>query len=151
MLFRSFPEVFAPALGENRSLLASVARAVSGGLVTWAECGGLLWLCEALDGIPMSGAIPARGRMTENLTIGYRSAVTRVASPFGPAGVVLRCHEVHRSVLEPAGSALKLAGRFREGEAGYASPTLFASYLHQHIASTPALAESFVVAAGRGR
>ena len=146
-----FPEVFAPALAENRSLLASVARAVSGGLVTWAECGGLLWLCEALDRTPMVGAIPARGRMTESLTIGYRSAVTRVASPFGPAGVVLRGHEFHRSVLEPAGSALRLAGRFGEGEAGYASPTLFASYLHQHIASTPALAESFVAAADRGR
>ena len=146
-----FPEVFAPALAENRALLASVARAVSGGLVTWAECGGFLWLCEALDGIPMAGVIPARGRMTENLTIGYRSARTRVASPFGPAGVVLRGHEFHRSVLEPAGSALELTGRFGEGKAGYSSPTLFASYLHQHIASTPALAESFVAAARQGR
>ena len=144
-----FPEVFAPALAENRSLLASVRSAVAGGLITWAECGGLLWLCQALDGVPMVGAIPAQGRMTESLTIGYRSAVTQVASPFGPAGLVLKGHEFHRSILEPAGDALNLTGRFGEGEGGYASPTLFASYLHQYIASTPALAESFVATAGR--
>lgn len=144
-----FPEVFAPALAENRSLLASVRSAVAGGLVTWAECGGLLWLCQALDGTPMVGAIPARGRMTESLTIGYRSSVTRVASPFGPAGLALKGHEFHRSILEPVGDALEIAGRFGEATGGYASPTLFASYLHQHIASTPTLAESFVATAAR--
>lgn len=144
-----FPEVYAPGLAENRQLLAGVAQAVSDGLVTWAECGGLLWLCQSLDGHSMAGAIPARGRMTESLTIGYRSAVTRVASPFGPAGVALKGHEFHRSVAEPAGDALALTGRFGAGQGGYASPTLFASYLHQHLGATPVLAESFVAAASR--
>jgi cobyrinic acid a,c-diamide synthase len=145
-----FPEVFVPALAQNRRLLVDVGRAVARGLVTWAECGGLLWLCQSLDGVPMVGAIPAHGRMTESLTIGYRTAITRVASPFGPAGLALKGHEFHRSVIEPAGEGLGLAGRFGEGEGGYSSPTLFATYLHQHIASTPELAESFVAAAARG-
>jgi cobyrinic acid a,c-diamide synthase len=145
-----FPEVFAPALAENLPLLESVRHAVAGGLVTWAECGGLLWLCRRLDGTPMAGAIPAEARMTESLTIGYRSAVTQAVTPFGPPGTALRGHEFHRTVAEPAGEALMLTGRFGEGRAGFASPTLFASYLHQHIATSPALAERFVaVAAGR--
>lgn len=145
-----FPEVFVPALAENRRLLVDVGRAVAHGLVTWAECGGLLWLCQTLDRVPMVGAIPAHGRMTESLTIGYRTAITRVASPFGPAGLSLKGHEFHRSVIEPAGEGLGLAGRFGEGKAGYSSPTFFATYLHQHIASTPELAESFVATAARG-
>jgi cobyrinic acid a,c-diamide synthase len=124
---------------------------VAGGLVTWAECGGLLWLCRRLDGTPMVGAIPAEARMTERLTIGYRSAVTRVVSPLGALGVDLRGHEFHRTVAEPAGDALALTGRFGESRAGFASPTMFASYLHQHIATSPAIAERFVAAAaGQG-
>ena len=45
-----FPEVHAAALADNVPLLADVARRIGGGLVTWAECGGLLWLCRSLDG-----------------------------------------------------------------------------------------------------
>src|SRR5947209_2335394 len=92
-----FPEVFAQALGENRSLLESVRHELALGMVTWAECGGLLWLCRALGGIPMVGAVPAEGHMTDNLTIGYRNAVTQTATPFGPPGTELRGHEFHRS------------------------------------------------------
>jgi cobyrinic acid a,c-diamide synthase len=92
----------------------------------------------------MVGAIPTSARMTEGLTIGYRTAVTRRPSPFGPPGTVLRGHEFHRSVVDPPGDALDLRGRFGSGTAGFASPTRFASYLHQHLAATPELAERFV-------
>jgi cobyrinic acid a,c-diamide synthase len=146
-----FPEIFGEALGDNRRLLDDVAAKVGSGLVVWAECGGLLWLSEALDGTPMVGSIPARARMTESLTLGYRSALTQVATPFGPAGQELRGHEFHRTILEPAGDALALRGRFGAGMAGYASPSMFASYLHQHLAATPALAEAFVATAGAAR
>jgi cobyrinic acid a,c-diamide synthase len=146
-----FPEAFAGALGDNRPLLDDVGRHLQRGLVAWAECGGLVWLCRALDGVAMVGAIPASARMTDRLTIGYRTAVTRTPSPFGPAGTVLRGHEFHRSVVDPAGDALELRGRFGHGAAGFASPTRFASYLHQHLAATPELAERFVAALGVNR
>src|SRR5207237_6642237 len=103
------------------------------------------------DGTSMVGAIPAEARMTGSLTIGYRSAVTLAVSPFGPPGVDLRGHEFHRTVAEPAGDALTLKGRFGEGRAGFASATLFASYLHQHIATSPAMAERFVATAAGQR
>jgi len=90
------------------------------------------------------GAIPAEARMTERLTIGYRTAVTRTSSPLGPPGTTLRGHEFHRSMTDPAGDALELRSRFGAGTAGFASPTLFATYLHQHLAATPELAERFV-------
>lgn len=95
----------------------------------------------------MVGAVPAQGRMTPALTIGYRTALTRVETPFGPAGLTLRGHEFHRSVVDPPGDAMELTGRFGAGIGGYATPTVFASYLHQHIATTPSLAEAFVRAA----
>ncbi|HWC37248.1 MAG TPA: cobyrinate a,c-diamide synthase, partial [Acidimicrobiales bacterium] len=67
-----FPEVFLETLAANTPLLADVRRRVADGLVTWAECGGLLWLARSLDGRPLAGVVPALGRMTDRLTLGYR-------------------------------------------------------------------------------
>ena len=143
-----FPEVYAAELGENRRLLADVRQRVGGGLVTWAECGGYLWLCDTLDDQPMAGVlVGARATMTERLTLGYRRAVTRGPGIFGDAGTELRGHEYHRSTVSPPGGGLELTGRFGSAHAGVNTPTLFASYLHQHLAATPELAERFVAAA----
>jgi cobyrinic acid a,c-diamide synthase len=139
-----FPEVFAEALAANAPLIADVRAQVGRGLAVWAECGGLLWLCRSLDGAAMVGAVPCDARMTSSLTIGYRTAVTQGASPFGPAGTVLRGHEFHRSTVSPPGDALALEGRFGRGPGGFASPRLLASYLHQHLAASPELAGRFV-------
>ena len=146
-----FPEVFAEVLAANTSLLADVRTRVDRGLVTWAECGGLLWLARSLDGHRLAGVLPGEARMTPRLTLGYRLARLRSSCPVGPRGTELRGHEFHYSTVEPAGDALELAGRFGRGRAGFASPSLLASYLHVHLASDPALAESFVAAASTGR
>jgi cobyrinic acid a,c-diamide synthase len=139
-----FPEVFAEQLGANEPLLADVRRQVDDGLTTWAECGGLLWLCDDLDGRPMAGAVAARGRMTDRLSLGYREAVTTGPTPLGPAGTPLRGHEFHYSVTEPAGDALDLIGRHGASRSGFGSTSFLACYLHVHLASRPDLAEQFV-------
>jgi cobyrinic acid a,c-diamide synthase len=144
-----FPEVFGERLADNEMLLLSVTQAVQAGLVVWAECGGLLWLCRSLDGVAMAGVVPAAAKMTESLTIGYRLATTRMPSPLGPEGSTLRGYEFHRTIVDPPGSALELTGRFGASVAGFAGPALFASYLHQHLAGTPEVAERFVASAGR--
>jgi len=144
-----FPEVFADRLAENRPLLDDVCRRVGAGLTTWAECGGLLWLARSLDGRRLCGAIPADGTMTDRLTLGYRRAVPGVDNPVAPAGHELRGHEFHYSALDPPGDALALSGRTGAAAAGYASPTLLASYLHLHLGAAPAPARRFVAAAAR--
>lgn len=69
-----FPEVFAAALAENRPLPAELCRRARGGLVTWAERGGLMWLAESLDGKTMAGVLErVRVEMQERLTLGYRA------------------------------------------------------------------------------
>lgn len=145
-----FPEEFGPALADNRPLLDDVRRTIERGLVVWAECGGLLWLCRTLDGAELVGAVPADATMTERLTIGYRMASTRTASPLGPPGTTLRGYEFHRTTVDPPGAAVELASRFGSGTAGFASPTMFAGYLHQHLSATPQLAERFVASAVAG-
>lgn len=145
-----FPEVFAERLAANRPLLDDVRRKVSGGLPTWAECGGLLWLARRLDGTPLAGAVPADARMTDRLTLGYRRARFLVDTPLGPAGTEVRGHEFHYSTVEPEGDALAWKGRAGSGRTGFAGPSLLASYVHLHLGAEPRLAEHLVTAAATG-
>ena len=139
-----FPEVFAGELAANRPMLASVRREVRGGLVTWAECGGLLWLGRSLDGRALAGVIPADATMTDRLSLGYRSATTTVVSPLGPAGTTLRGHEFHYAATTPVGDALTLTSRFGSGPTGFASPTMLASFLHHHPGGDPSAVAAFL-------
>jgi len=149
-----FPEVYAEELAANRSLLADVREKVDAGLVTWAECGGLLWLARSLDDHQMAGVLDAKATMTTRLTLGYRRATPTTDNPLGTTDKELRGHEFHYSTMEPAGDALDLSARFGTGRAGFAAPTLLASYLHLHLAGRPDIAERFVatiaLAANRG-
>ncbi|MDY7102441.1 MAG: cobyrinate a,c-diamide synthase [Actinomycetota bacterium] len=146
-----FPEIFGAELAENTPLLADVRRAVRGGLVVWAECGGLLWLTRRLDEHEMAGVIDAEARMTDRLTLGYRAATIEVASPLGPARTGLRGHEFHYSTTEPGGEALTADGRTGRTRGGYADERLLASYLHVHLGARPDLAERFVATCAPGR
>lgn len=139
-----FPEVYAADLAANEAMLDDVRRRVAGGLPTWAECGGLLWLCRSLDGRAMAGVVPADAEMTGRLTLGYRAATVTAPSPIGAPGAVVRGHEFHYSTVSPAGEALLFRSRFGERPDGFATPTLLATYLHHHPGGDPAFVARFV-------
>lgn len=146
-----FPEVFAESLSANRTLLADVRVQIEHGLVTWAECGGLLWLSRSLDGHRLAGAVPADARMTDHLTLGYRHLWPRVDTPVAAAGTALRAHEFHYSVIEPPGDTIEYRTRARADRCGFATSTLMASYLHMHLGGDPSPAERFVLRAAGAR
>ena len=141
-----FPETYAAELAENRPLLADVRRRLTGGLPTWAECGGLAWLCRGLDGHPMAGVVDAVATMGDRLHLGYRTARTATATPLGPVGTDLRGHEFHYSTVDPPGAALQLTSRFASRPDGHATPTLVATYLHHHPGGDPSIVANFVAA-----
>ena len=144
-----FPETYAAELAANRPLLADVGHRVGDGLTTWAECGGLGWLCTELDGHAMAGVVPAAATMTDRLRLGYREATTTVDSPLGPAGTGLRGHEFHYSRVDPAGDAIQLRSRFTSGHDGFATPSLVATYLHHHPGGDPSIVANFVARCAR--
>ncbi|HTW04941.1 MAG TPA: cobyrinate a,c-diamide synthase [Streptosporangiaceae bacterium] len=142
-----FPEVHADGLAANATLLDEVRGRAAGGMPVVAECAGLLWLGESLDGRKQCAVIPARARMTGSLTLGYREAVALRDSPLLAAGTSVRAHEFHRTVSEPAhcdDPAWRLADGSRSGWAGSG---LLASYLHLHWAGVPGAAARLVRAA----
>ena len=146
-----FPEVYAAELAANRPMLADVRHRILAGLPTWAECGGLLWLCRTLDGRAMAGVVPADAGMTDRLTLGYRAATVTTPSPIGEPGAVVRGHEFHYSTVEPAGDAFIFRSRFGERPDGFASPTLLATYLHHHPGGDPTAVARFVATCRRRR
>jgi len=139
-----FPEIYVDALSDNAPLLADVRGRVDDGLVVWAECGGLVWLAQGLDGRRLTGAVDAHAAMGGRVTLGYREATTTADSPVGPAGTTLRGHEFHYSTVEPPGDALLLTGRHGPSRAGFANERLLASYLHLHLGARPDIAEHVV-------
>lgn len=141
LLGGGFPEVHAADLAANRTLLDDIRDAIGDGVPTVAECAGMLYLCESLDGVPMAGAIPLTATMHPRLTMGYREAVAQVDSPLAQAGQRVVGHEHHRTVTTASSRpAWLIDGR----PDGIATATLHASYLHVHWAGHPSLAQRFI-------
>ncbi|GAB6985585.1 hypothetical protein JCM10369A_21090 [Nocardioides pyridinolyticus] len=127
-----FPEVYAGELGANTSLLRDLRAAVAAGVPTVAECAGLLYLAESLDGVPMAGAVPVAAEMTDRLTLRYPVVTAEADSLLLRAGEQVTGHEFHRTRTTPEGDVT--------------GPTLHASYLHVHWAGHPHLAQRFAEA-----
>ncbi len=144
-----FPEVHVDALAANAALRADVAALARSGAPVSAECAGLLYLGTELEGRPMCGVLPTRGRMTGELALGYRDAEPLAPSWMGTAAVV--GHEHHRTRVEPrAGAEQHGAGpawRLPDGPEGFVQGGVHASYLHVHWAGVDGVAERFVAAA----
>jgi len=147
-----FPELHAEALAGNRGLMDDVAALARTGGPVVAECAGLLYLGQSLDGVPMAGALPMAGAMTRKLTLGYRRATALADGPLVRAGEQVTGHEFHRTAVtwqdtEPAWTWTLADGT--ETTEGWSSPNIHASYLHVHWAGHPEQAARLVDAANR--
>jgi cobyrinic acid a,c-diamide synthase len=144
-----FPETYAEALAANEPLKDRVRRFAAEGRPVVAECGGLLYLVEELDGHRMCGVLDANARMTDRLSLGYREARAPHDSPLAERGTRVRGHEFHYSAVEPGAGerpAWELEGR---GPEGFVAGNVHASYLHLHWAATPEVPRRLVRAAAK--
>ncbi|MEV6228388.1 cobyrinate a,c-diamide synthase [Saccharopolyspora shandongensis] len=146
-----FPEQHVAELSANTLLRKEIAAFAATGAPIHAECGGLLYLAEELDGHPLCGVLDARARMSPRLTLGYRDAVAAADSVLFGEGARVSGHEFHRTVLEP-GSGSKPAWLWRATGAqreGFVDGGVHASYLHTHPAGQPEAVQRFVARCAR--
>ncbi len=143
-----YPETHAAALAANASFRRAVRREIQAGLPVIAECGGLIYLGEAIvrDGVahPMVGIFPVTFELGKRpWGHGYACVEVERANPFFEVGTTLRGHEFRYSfVREARTEELRLAFRMRRGTGfdaerdGLTYKNVLASFCHFHAAGT---------------
>lgn len=139
-----FPEEFADVLGSQIAVKESIRKAVAEGLPTLAECGGFMYLTDAIvttqgEAYPMVGLIPGQVKMQKKLVaLGYREVTGQPGNFLLPAGNQARGHEFHYSTYEPAEllpAAYESKGLRGIKPEGITLGNLAAGYTHLHFAS----------------
>ena len=136
-----YPELHAPALRANQTLQDGLRAHIAAGLPVWAECGGMVALCEGItdrDGQfqPLWGLLPGRATLQPRLAgLGMQQLATDQG--------LLRGHTFHYSRLDSAMPELARSSRpgqpaqADKGEALYRHASVQASYFHAWFASHP--------------
>lgn len=148
-----FPEEFASTLTQNENSKTSIKLAIERGLPTVAECGGFMYLTNAIktnDGnlYPMVGLINGFVEMqTKLVALGYREI-------FGVEGNFLigkeeeaKGHEFHYSTYHTNDiqtACYEVKSRFGKSAIGFLNDSLVAGYIHFHFASNPTLVENWI-------
>jgi cobyrinic acid a,c-diamide synthase len=156
-----FPEIFGAELAANQPLRTQLKHRLQMGLPAYVECGGLMYLTEALVDLagktwPMVGLLPTQVRMESYLTLGYRQATANFSTPFLQRGQRVWGHEFHRSqVTSPPSRPLYALNRYQaavpHAQEGWQIQQVHASYLHLHWVGCPDVARNFVQACERYR
>lgn len=151
-----YPELHAAALGQNHGMCESIRQHAQRGKPIYAECGGLMYLCDAIVELsgarhPQLGLIPGVATMCDRLqALGYVEVTTREPTLLGPAGTRYRGHQFRYSQLDTQRAPQRLelfAPRLKQTRVeGYGLDNVLASYVHGHWASNPGIAEAFVAA-----
>lgn len=155
ILSGGYPELYRDALHANASMRALVAEAVKKGLPTIAECGGYMYLLDAIEQVAMCGVLRGDAERKPRLVrFGYVEAETRRDSVLGPAGTVLRGHEFHRydcdfngadcTLTKPAAGHGRAATSARSYEGIYLTDSLAAGFPHFYYWSNPAALAHFL-------
>jgi cobyrinic acid a,c-diamide synthase len=150
-----YPEQWAGQLAANAGLRTALAARIAAGLPVWAECGGLMYLAEALvtqgQRHAMVGALPIVVEQTERPQAhGYVESYVDTENPFLSCGTLLRGHEFHTSRICSGSAGIKTALSVRSGKGighardGIIADRVFASYLHLLAPGVPEWAPAFV-------
>jgi cobyrinic acid a,c-diamide synthase len=142
-----YPELHAATLSSNRSMLESIRGFAAAGAPIYAECGGFMYLTEAIVDVPgreysMAGIFPTHARMQSQLAaLGYIQPEPVATLWLDPA-MRLRGHEFRYSKIDPMPDQVERA--FEAPAEGYRAGSVLASYIHLHFLSCPAFAARFI-------
>ena len=157
-----FPEVFSRQLSRNHISKKTLKDAIDNGMPAIAECGGFMYLVDEIVDqnnkvFSMTGILPGRVIMQkQRAALGYREISGLKNNPVLKEGDVIRGHEFHYSVYEPAAcagntnkktgyvyenkkgqmfSAYRMKGRNTDQESGFVYKNLVAGYAHFYFLS----------------
>jgi cobyrinic acid a,c-diamide synthase len=154
-----FPELFLPELEANVSLRQNIKNAIENYLPVYAECAGLMYLCESIkwkdNQYKMVGSILASIEVAAKPQgHGYINVEASEDNPYFPPGMKIWGHEFHHSkIIGPFNfkTGYKvLRGQGLDGQVdGIVYKNLLASYMHIHSIGAPIWARNLVSCAIR--
>jgi cobyrinic acid a,c-diamide synthase len=150
-----YPELHAEALSANECMRAAIADFVAHDLPVYAECGGFMYLTQAIIDVearswPMVGIFPTCARMQARLAkLGYVEVEAGEPEGWLPPGSRARGHQFRYSEIDPMPGAIDSA--YRDPAEGYRVRAALGSYVHLHFLSCPSFAERFVLDCARRR
>jgi cobyrinic acid a,c-diamide synthase len=151
-----FPETHAPELSANMAFSRRLRERVEEGLPVYAECGGLMYLGEALEvegrRYAMAGVLPVAFALFKRPQgHGYTLLSVDGENPYFPVGAEIRGHEFHYSrVVRWGGRDRDLVFRMQRGVGIHADrdgilyKNVLATYTHIHALGTPEWAAGLV-------
>jgi cobyrinic acid a,c-diamide synthase len=151
-----YPELHAAKLSENQAMQEAIRRFAQSGAPVYAECGGFMYLTEAIfdaAGVEhtLAGVFPTRARMKPRLAaLGYLEAEAPADVLWLRAGDRIRGHQFRYSEIDemPAGipRCLNLQGSRGAWAEGYRNGSVLGGYAHLHFRSGGEFAARFVQA-----
>jgi cobyrinic acid a,c-diamide synthase len=148
-----YPELHAEALSANSRMREEVAAIVARNAPVYAECGGFMYLTDAIvdaDGrsFPMTRIFPTTARMqARRAKLGYIEVETAGEAGWLPPTTSARGHEFRYSAIDPMPESVRRA--YQIPAEGYWAHSTLGSYIHLHFASCPQLPQAFVDACAR--
>jgi len=151
-----YPEIYAPELSANESMRAAIRRFAQTGAPMYAECGGFMYLTNAIVDLegrahPMAGVFPTRACMQPKLAaIGYVEVEETEDVGWLRKGEHVCGHEFRYSNIEEMPEHIarhyQLSSKNGTRAEGFAIGSALGSYIHLHFASCPKFANRFVAA-----
>lgn len=140
-----YPELYPETLSANTSMRTSIRRALENGLPCIAECGGFMYLTEAIGTSPMVGYLPGKcfdnGKLTR---FGYVTLRAKEDNMLCKAGEEIPGHEFHHWDCTHTGNcftATKSNGK--SWDCAIVTDRLYAGYPHFHFYANPAFLKGF--------
>lgn len=151
-----FPETHAARLSANEGFLRSLRLRIGRGLPVYAECGGLVYLSEAIvvgrEIHPMAGVFPVMFEMASKPQgHGYTIMQVDQSNPFFEIGTTIRGHEFRYSrILDCEPKLLRTVFRMGRGTGfdgardGLCYKNVLAAFCHIHASGLKCWAEALV-------
>ncbi|HFQ81235.1 MAG TPA: hydrogenobyrinic acid a,c-diamide synthase (glutamine-hydrolyzing) [Desulfobacterales bacterium] len=151
-----FPETSLAQLAANSAFRHDLRQRVEDGMPVYAECGGLIYLCESLEiggrAYELTGVYPVSLRMEKKPQAhGYTILEALANNAVYAPGSVIKGHEFRYSKVlssavkkENMAFAVQRGVGFAHGRDGLVYKNCLALYTHVHALGTPEWAEGFV-------
>ena len=130
-----YPEVFREEIRKNEKMRKSIKNALNNGLRCYAECGGLMYLTEEIEGTEMAGFFKGRSFMTKRLQrFGY--CRVNLNDEINHIKMSINAHEFHKSCVEIDERCVYMVekkqydGEIVEWKCGYVKNNTLAGYAH---------------------